>query len=136
MLLVSYLFILWLHLFQFSVCWDYFCGKMCWYFSIVSGRKFVLVLIFPVYFVVASGGNFFWFLYFQQLNYCIWRGSMFFVPIFPAFMWPHLAGSLFWFLFFQRLLWYYLLGSCVCTFSSSALYFQCQLHLYLLIHLF
>ncbi len=70
MLLVSYLFLLWLHLFGFWCC---FCGKVCWYLSIVSGRKFVLVPIFPVSIVAASGRNLSWFLFFQQLHHCIWQ---------------------------------------------------------------
>ena len=84
-MLVSYLFLLWMHLFGFSVCWGCFCENMFWYLSIVSGAKFVLVPIFPVSIVAASGGNLFWFLFFQQLHHCIWRVVCF------------------WFLFFQPL---------------------------------
>ena len=106
MLLVSYLFLLLLHLFGFIVFWG------------CSSGKFVLV---PFYLWLHLAGSLFGSYFSSVYCGCIWREFVF-VPIFPVttslhlagslscsyfpslyVMWLHLAGFCFWFLFFQQL---------------------------------
>ena len=76
------------------ICLDLVCfgvalaGSLFWYLSIVaaSGGKFVLVPIFPVSIVAASGGNLFWFLFFFVFIVAASGGKFVLVPIFPAFI--------------------------------------------------
>ena len=97
------------------MCFGVALAEVCFgtfLFVAASGRKYVLVPIFPVSIVAASGRNLFWFLLFQQLRHCIWwvfcfgsyfsslyvaasGGKFVLVPIFQRLLWYYLAGILF-----------------------------------------
>ena len=104
------------------MCFGVALAEVCFgtfLFVAASGRKYVLVPIFPVSIVAASGRNLFWFLLFQQLRHCIWwvfcfgsyfsslyvaasGGKFVLVPIFQRLLWYYLAGILFLVPIFQH----------------------------------